>query len=289
MSEALLVAVAGLLVLPSAVRRLRFSLAPAEWATINAGSLVGGVVLLELAVVVCAIPLAASIILGGQRQHFFPGGIVAGWISLFAAVLIPASIAFGTARLLIRRRSLRVQPWLGNHRLVDGVDLVVVPTAAELAFSLPGHPPQVIISEGLVETLTEIELQAVIRHEMAHIRHHHSMYLLVVAALSPLFGRLGFVRSSLRSLELSIECWADAAAAPSRRERRSTSSALLALCHIDLKSGVAAFSRPDLVAMRLQALAPDRPLPGTKIRSVLYGTIALLFGVPIAALLAFTL
>lgn len=287
MSQILLVAVLGLLLLPSLTRRIRTSLAPAEWARINATSLIAAVGLFEVAVVICASPLILFMIHGGEQRHFFPGGIVAGYASLVIAIAVPGSLAFGIGKLMSRRRSLRAEPWLGEHKLIDGVDVVVLPTRAELAFSLPGSPPQILVSEGLIGILSARELRSVLEHEAAHIRFHHSRYLLVVAALAPLFGRVKPIRSSLDSLELAIECWADAAASVTDSDRRFTRNALMTLSHVHGGTGVATFSKAQSAAIRIESLSdvPQTPARGT--RWILYATLGVLAATPIVSLWMF--
>lgn len=287
MSQILLVAVLGLLLLPSLTRRIRSSLAPAEWARINATSLVAAVGLFEVALVICASPLILFMLHGGDQRHFFPGGIVAGYVSLVIAIVVPVSLVFGVGRLMLRRRTLRAEPWLGDHELINGVDIVVLPTRAELAFSLPGSPPQILVSEGLVDVLSTEELHSVLEHEAAHIRFHHSRYLLVVAALAPLFGRVKPIRGSLDSLELAIECWADAAAAVTDGDRQTTRNALMTLSHMHGGTGVAAFSKAQSAAMRIESLSETPPTPTRGTRWILYATIGILAGTPIVVLWMF--
>ncbi len=287
MSQALIAAVIGLLLFPSLTRRLRSSLAPSEWARINATSLISAVVLLEVALIVCAAPILLSLLHGGEQRHFFPGGMFAGYVSLIGAFVVPASAIVGISRLVVTRRVLRADPWLGDHKLVDGVDVVILPTKIELAFSLPGAPPQILVSEDLVDILTENELRIVILHEVAHIRHHHSRYLLIVAALAPLFGRIRAVRGSLRSLELSIECWADAAAAPTSADKQSTRNALLTLTHTDCGTGIAAFSKAEAAAIRMESLSRDHSTKRTQTRRLLYVTLGLLATIPVISLWIF--
>ncbi len=288
MSQLLLIAVAGLLALPAVTRRLRSSLAPAEWARINAISLVAGVALFELALVICAAPLLLFFVHGGEQRHFFPGGMLAGYVSLIGAIAVPASIAIGVGRLIARRRRLRPEPWLGEHRLVDGIDMVTLPTMTELAFSLPGSPPQIVVSEGLVDALSQDELRTVLSHEAAHVRCHHSRYLLIVAAMSPLLGHVRPIRSSLQSLELAIECWADAVCAPTSGERRTTRSALMTLSHADFGAGIAAFSKAEAVAIRMRALTENPHSSTTPVRLFLYGSLALLATTATVILVLFT-
>ncbi|MCL1594484.1 MAG: M48 family metalloprotease [Actinomycetia bacterium] len=287
MSEALIAAVIGLLVIPALTRRVRSSLSPAEWVRVNTASLVAGVTLFEIALIICAAPIVLYLVHGGVQRHFFPGGIYAGWVSLIGAIVIPVSLLIGILGVLSTRRRLRPDPWFGEHTIVDGMDLVVVPTATHLAFALPGRPAQIVVSQGLVDVLTESELATVIKHEAAHIRYHHSRYLLVIAALAPLFGRIRPVRESLDSLELSIECWADAAATRTAAERDSGRTALLALSHIDYGQGIAAFSQAEATAARIQALTDGHSDPAIRVRSVLYTAIGMLLFIPIVALWLF--
>lgn len=287
MSQALIVAIIGLMLLPSVAMRLRGSLAPSEWVRINAVSLIAAVALLEVALILCAAPLVLALLHGGTQHHFFPGGVGAGLASLIAAIVVPASVIFGISRLALRRRVLRADPWLGQHELVDGVDVVVLPTRAELAFSLPGSPPQILVSEGLVDALSDGELRTVVEHEAAHIRYHHSRYLLIVAGLAPLFGHIRPIRESLDLLELSLECWADAVAAPTSRDRRSARSALLTLSHTNCGTGIAAFSKAEAAVIRLESLMGESSSTAMQTRWLLYGTLAVLTGIPVVSLWIF--
>src|SRR3546814_2157185 len=63
--------------------------------------------------------------------------------------------------------TVRVDGWLGTTSLIDGVEIVRLPTDEPLAYAVCGAPPQVVISDGLAATLRSeehtSELQSLMR------------------------------------------------------------------------------------------------------------------------------
>ncbi|GAB5899838.1 hypothetical protein OKHIL_56470 [Mycolicibacterium mageritense] len=75
---------------------------------------------------------------------------------------------------------------IGSHRL-----LIVGDDVAQ-AFAVPGRGGTVVATDGLRKVLTAAEFEAVIRHERAHLRHHHHFYVQMAelaACINPLLGR----------------------------------------------------------------------------------------------------
>lgn len=83
---------------------------------------------------------------------------------------------------------------IGSHRLQTvGLcfgfmqHVVVLKTAVPLAFCFGWLTPRICVSEGLMETLTDTELRAVLLHEEYHRRHWHPLQLLLAEAVASLF------------------------------------------------------------------------------------------------------
>lgn len=276
-SVILLLATAGLLALPMWGRSRGERLPPAEWAKLNSWTLASGVLLLEAALVECASPVISSLLGGSKGHHFFPGGAVAGWLSLSLALLIPGSWLVGIAGTLRRRRKLRAEPWVGTHYAVDGYDVVLLPSPEDLALSLPGRPGQVLLSKSLFASLSAAQLRAVVRHEIAHLEHRHSRYFLLLAALHPMSHVVPVLRSSLQVLKLSLESWADRVACRTREERRRVREAIVTLSAPDVGVGIATLTDTERRHERIRLLeAPTESAVEARMRTSLYVTAFLL-------------
>ena len=130
------------------------------------------------------------------------GGIHLAKPNLVGAVALVAFVyaVFSLTRLVFSRKKIRA---------AHGGGLVVAPDAGMYAFALPGSRPGVVVSQGLVDSLSPDELAIVLAHENAHIENRHDRWMLVgqvCSAVNPL------MRHSLLSLRYSLERWADEAA-----------------------------------------------------------------------------
>jgi beta-lactamase regulating signal transducer with metallopeptidase domain len=294
MTLLLLASALGLLVLPGCARPLGRRLPPAEWAKLCAGLLLVGSVALEAGLVVVGGPTALR--LAGMRavadlcEHLLgalaPGGTPLGVVAAMTALLL----AVATGRSLVRarhsRRVLRVEPEIGWHREHCGHDLVVLPSEELVAFSATGRPPQVVVSQRLVDILAEDELAAVLRHELAHIHHRHERYLLLARVVEQSLGLLPFVRRSTDALRCALERWADEEAAGGARPGRdSVRAALVRLIEAAAVPDAAAFMSMGTVVERLQALQAA-PISGSSLlrRFVVYLPALVLLLLAVAAL-----
>jgi beta-lactamase regulating signal transducer with metallopeptidase domain len=156
-----------------------------------------------------------------------------------------------------------VEQELGWHGTLGGHQLVVLPSEELVAFSTAGRPGQVVMSRGLITALSDDELAAVLRHEVAHVQHRHQRYLLLARVVERSLGLLPMVRRGVTALRCAVERWADeAAAGPRSSGRASVHAALLRVAELTAMPEVAAFTTPETVAERLEALrtAPARGL-----------------------------
>src|SRR6266704_4488557 len=136
-----------------------------------------GLVLLAVPAVARVLPQSALAAWPRLLAGLGPGGTAVAWL---AACLLAASAGVVTAqawRASRQRRMLRVEPGIGTHEHRDGFDLVTLPRAALVAYSLGGHRPQVVVSQGLRDRLDGDGLAAVLAHEAAHLRAGHDRWL----------------------------------------------------------------------------------------------------------------
>lgn len=283
---ALALVVFGLLMvsLPALCRRGGRQLRSYEWARLSAGGLVAGVVVVEVGLILLAMPTvlraagveALAAACGRVVAPLIPFGEIGGWISAGLA-LLTATQALRELRRVRRARAVAwVEPCIGES--VDdasGIELVVVPGDAMLAYSVSHPSPQIVVSSGLVAALGADELDVVVAHERAHVRlgHHRTLCATAVAAAAlcwwPTASR------SRRVVSTAHERWADDVATGLDAERRRRLGRVLERVALD---GVAlpavGFSPAHTIAERIIALAaPESPrssLAPTVLRVALY-------------------
>jgi len=207
----------ALLWLPVASEPLARRCRPAEWARLSTAALIIGALAVSLALIMTAVPFLLHLVrLDGALaicdpavHHLMVGGSPPALVAIVLVGLL-ALIAFRAARRCrAAARRARIEPWIGTHLDVGDYELVVVPTGEPLAVGVPGHRPQVVISEGLIGRLDRPSIEAVIGHEIAHHRLGHRWLLVAIAAIEAGLGFVPFVRRSATIVRESLEEWAD--------------------------------------------------------------------------------
>jgi hypothetical protein len=283
----------GLLVIPACVRPVGRRLPPSEWAKACAALLASGAIVVEASLALQAAPtvLRAASLEGVADlcEHAIgpvaPGGAPLGIAAAVAATVV-ALLASRSLLVAHRRRRGRMDPAIGRHAMVGGHDLVVLPSGEPVAFSTAGRPGQVVISDGLIAALSDDELVAVVRHEVAHIQHRHQRYLLLASAVERSLGLLPLVRRATAALRCAVErCADEEAAGGDAAGRASVHGALLRVAELVAVPEGAAFTTPGTVAERLEALTAD-PTDGVAVvrRMLVYAPAGLLLLVAVVLL-----
>jgi Zn-dependent protease with chaperone function len=147
------------------------------------------------------------------------------YVGVFAlTVLIGVRLAVAVLRVAIATRRRRAQ----HRMLVDLVgvaheavpapsctrtrDLRILHVAQPLAYCLPGMRSRVVVSEGALSILTDVEVTAILSHERAHLRARHDLVLEAFTAVHAAFPRLVRSASALDAVRLLVELLADDAA-----------------------------------------------------------------------------
>ena len=155
-----------------------------------------------VAVTVAVVP-AIAVLAAGFLTHvpWFGGALswcrdafglhdhVPQWLGLPAIVLLGVA----TVRLArVRRLWIRTR-----YDTTHGVE--VLPSAQLFAYTLPGAGGHIVVSQGLVDELDEVELAIVMAHERAHGRLRHDRFVVLgavavalVPIMAPLHRRLRF-------------------------------------------------------------------------------------------------
>jgi hypothetical protein len=293
-SIALLALGVALLALPGALGPVGARLVPREWCRAVVLCLRVGRFALRLALASAALPLVLQAVGAHEIAHACHRSMTAG-LPLPPALGWVAMLALGVSVLRslgTRRRNaaalghLRVEPWLGDHHVQDGVDVVTLPCAEQVAYAVPGEPDQVVVSQGLLSALDDDEADAVLRHERAHLRHRHHAALTLARDIEAWMGWFPPARSSVATLRLAVERWADEDAgrtAPSGRpavRRALLKTVVLAI------GPVPTFTDACTIAARLDALASSPPSPSIPTRLVATGPVLGLCALVLGALAA---
>jgi hypothetical protein len=244
-----------------------------EWAPIATASLVIGLLSIEGALVLIALPTVAHAVGAAgiaDACHevlapFSSTPSVLGWAAAAGAAIVAARFVVAGTRARRRAHDARAEPWLGRHHELGEFDLVILPTAAKVAFGVPGTPPQVLVSRGLVDHVPSDAVRAIVRHETAHHRLGHAGYLALLAAAEHAAGFLPPVRQSVATIRDALEVWADQAAGQDPETRRSLRRALGALSG----SGVCVNDRARRLRQSVSTRAP-------MLRALCYMPVALL-------------
>lgn len=246
--------------------RLRRRVHPRAWAVLSVVRLSMAALYVTVGLLLISAPAFVTVTAGRTAGHscqmlldrFDPGGMVMAWVA--AALLVSSSAAAGVrVRRACRRLSvLRVPAYVGAHERRCGFDLVTLPTAEPLAYSVNGASRQAVITAGLRDRLDEAQLEAVVAHESAHLRSHHQRWLMITDVAATILWFVPWSRYSARRAAVTLECWADSEAA-SVAGTEPVREALLLICDAwPAPAAVAALNGADAVDERLSLL--ERPV-----------------------------
>ena len=272
-----------LVCLPAAAQRAGRRLRPGEWVWVSGVALVVGAVAVEAGALLYAAPTVAdgagvpAIASLCERMFgsFAPGGAIAGWIAAAVAAALPTGALVGAARVTLTRRRAMIGGGVGERASHRGYDLVVLPVDRPAALSIPGRRPQILVTGGLFALLPPDEADAVLGHEVAHLRLRHGRFVALAAMLDAAFAGLAPVRSSTTVLRTALERAADEVAATEcAGGRDSVRRALLAMACTAADAGVVAFSGAGTILERIDALARAAPEPGVAQHAAVYAPLA---------------
>ena len=264
--------------LPGLLRPLGRRADPAEWAQLSFLAVTGSVVMVEAGLVLLAAPTVfRALDLGFLADAcarlvgpLIPFGDTGGWVAGGLAVATPALAVHGWVNARRRLLGLSIEPCLGRHEQRPDHDLVILPTDAHIAYSVDMGRPQVVLSEGLIDSLDDGQLEAVVAHELAHIRQDHPRMLLIAASASAALGWWPPMRRSHRVFRASIERWADeCAVGRDEPTRRSLCEALRTVTAVARPLPIATFSLAEATAERIHAMQAQPEATWT-VRAALY-------------------
>jgi Zn-dependent protease with chaperone function len=195
-----------------------------------------------------------------------PGAEAAAWLAVALLAASACAVAARALELLRGRRVLRAEPGIGSHEPRPGFDLVTLPDAAVVAYSLGGRRPQVVLSQGLCARLGSDGVAAGLAHEAAHVQARHDRWLLLVALCEAALWFAPWASRASRAVRVALECWADEEAAR-QVGRKALRGALLGAAGIaPIPWAAPALSGADALAERLAMLTPHQQAPAGRSR-----------------------
>jgi Zn-dependent protease with chaperone function len=257
-----------------------------EWVPLVTASMVSGALAIATGLAFIALPtvthaVGAPELLDSCHEVLAPFAddpTALGWAAFIAFLALVSRAATGAVRSYRGARAARVESWLGTHTHHDGFDLVLLPTPELLAFGVPSHPPQVVISAGVTAKIEPGGLDALIHHEAAHHRLHHSRYLTALAGIEHAFGPLVLpaLRRSTGVIRDALEAWADDHAARADLDTLPLRHALIAASRESTRTVADRIDRLDRPARTRPAAA--RALAYTPTSALSLASVVLVIG-----------
>jgi hypothetical protein len=172
---------------------------------------------------IARLPLVAAVGAwsGDDLHHNDPVPAPAAKASCVVLVLLAGAVVVAAVRRLRALRHVqREGRQLGNGRLVvidqPGLEAFAIPTGDE-------HHGRIVVSSGMLRTLTAEECRVLLAHETAHLDHSHHRHrtlATLIAAANPILFTLPAAIHHL------TERWADEAAAAATDDRHLTARTL---------------------------------------------------------------
>ncbi|WP_253805108.1 MULTISPECIES: M56 family metallopeptidase [Nocardia] len=132
------------------------------------------------------------------------------------ALTAAAVVLWRLTRMLLRARSVthrHAQQARMVGRRHHRHDAVVLDHPEPAAYSVAGNPHAIVLTQGIVTVLDDVQLAAVMAHERAHLSGHHHFLLAVTRALARVFPRLDLFVTGAAQVARLVEMVADDAAA----------------------------------------------------------------------------
>ncbi|MGH3379497.1 MAG: M56 family metallopeptidase [Actinoallomurus sp.] len=219
--------------------------------------------------------------------HHHDGAGNTSWYVVNAALLAGMLTATCLAarryrRTLARRRQHQEALQLVVHASGDLDDVVVLDHPVPVVYCVPSRTRPIVVSSGALDQLERAELQAVLAHERAHLRHRHHVLLTVVDALAAALAWLPTFRDARHHLPLLLEMTADEIAAR-RWGRETVAAALRKLAILPSPVGGLAAGGADTSALgrRLARLETSPIADDAQVRRLTWVTAATSFAAPL--------
>lgn len=145
-----------------------------------------------------ALLLAIGQAVGGQSGVIM--ALVIAGVMNFVAYFASAQIALRSygARIVTAQQAPRLYAMVDRLRQRAGIPMptvAIAPHAQPNAFATGRNPEHAVVcvTQGLLDTVNEAELEGVIAHELAHIQHRDMLLMTVTATLAAAISHLAYM------------------------------------------------------------------------------------------------
>jgi len=153
-----------------------------------------------------------------EHVHFNPDGLLSSSILLIAATGITLTIT-QAIRFVLSHRKLSNR-FRETKKLPDKLlDIIQRQQLYDVAFSvISGRPtaytigllrPRVVMSLSLIQKATDKQLEAIVLHELYHLKNRHLLWLLISRLVSSLFFFIPLIEYLAQQLKTEFELTAD--------------------------------------------------------------------------------
>lgn len=153
-----------------------------------------------------------------EHVHFNPDGVVSSLVSFIASIGVSLSF-WRLMRFLVDHRQLhqlkttgvvpeKLRKIIHRHNFEEKT-VLLISSRKLTAYTIGLFKPRIVVSQTLVQRLTEKQLEAVILHELYHLRNRHVLWLLFSRLISSLFFFVPLIEHLARQLRTEFELAAD--------------------------------------------------------------------------------
>ena len=154
-----------------------------------------------------------------EHVHFNPDGALSSLI-LFVAFISASLALWQLVRFLISHRQLHQLriikdvpenlEWVMNKHGLSNHQIVVVSRGKLAAYTIGLFRPKIVVSRSLLRKLSREQLEAVVLHELYHLRSHHVLWLLLSRLISSFLFFIPVIGYLAQQLRTDFELAADA-------------------------------------------------------------------------------
>lgn len=200
-----------------------------------------------------------------QHVHFNPNGVVSSFVLLIA--FIGTSMTVWRLKMFLsehrRLNQLKtndhIPKKLGRivekHQLEDGMISVIYDTRL-VAYTVGLLKPKIVVSKALVNKLTEKQLEAVILHELYHLKSFHVFWLLISRLVSSMLFFVPLIDYLARQLQTEFELMADAFVIEKQKTRHYLCESLA--LHLQYTSKAVPNFATSPIEKRVESLVGDK-------------------------------
>lgn len=146
---------------------------------------------------------------------------------------------------------------MGTVGLAGRVDLVAEPEPFAFCYGL--RRPRILLSDALLQTMSEEQLQAVLRHEAVHLRQRDPLRILLARSVAFPLGFIPLTRPLLQAYLCRLELQADRDCIVAMGDVRPLAGALQRMVISDLKVSSLAVGALSATDIRIDQLLGEGP------------------------------